>query len=271
MLLNDFSNNVHHAGFPVSSKCSFHSTQPKLPHVAVPVSSSHLVGIVRAIHGIKSGSTLQLLFDCKDEADNHLKTSSMSSRRVSSFVLSAPRSAVEPIWCCSESDLVASISQDLQNDCFIATASFFLAGTSFIVPVVLSVGALMHFYCAWLIARCNDSSGGILATFYNADNFANFSFLVSSKVSQVVLQLPDTPFPLEQQFFSARAFSVLRPTESHSYQFVLVKTSALVSCTAFIDGIAVTSSKSFGATTVTGSGITLTSQSDHAFFMVASG
>ena len=113
--------------------------------------------------------------------------------------------------------------------------------------------------------------GGILATFYNADNFANFSLLVSSTLSQVVLQLPDTPFQLEQQHFSARAFSVLRTIESHSYQFVLTKSSALVSCTVFVDGVAVTSSKIHDATTVTSSGISLALQTDHTFFMIASG
>ncbi len=124
---------------------------------------------------------------------------------------------------------------------------------------------------AVIFKKRNDSLGGILATFYNADNFANFSFLFSSKISQVVLQLPDTPFPLEQQYFSARAFAVLRTTESQSYQFVITKTSAMVSCTAFVDGIPVTSSKALGATSVTGSGINLVSESDHTFFMIASG
>jgi hypothetical protein len=114
-------------------------------------------------------------------------------------------------------------------------------------------------------------SGGIIATFYNADNFANFSLLVNMKLSQVLLQLPDSPFPLDQQYFSARAFSVLRSIGSQAYQFVLVKSSALVSCTAFVDGLVVTSSNSLSATTVIGSSISFTSNSDHSFFIIASG
>jgi hypothetical protein len=113
--------------------------------------------------------------------------------------------------------------------------------------------------------------GGIIATFYNADNFANFSLLVNTKLSQVLLQLPDTPFPLEQQFFSARAFSVLRSIASQTYQFVLIKSSALVSCTLFVDGVVAASSNSLSATTVIGSSISFTSDFDHTFFMIASG
>ena len=113
-------------------------------------------------------------------------------------------------------------------------------------------------------------SGGIIATFYNADNFANFSFLMTAKLSQVQLQLPGAPFPLEQQYFSARAFSVLRATQSSAYQFVLTKSSALVSCTAFVDGVVVTSSKSQSSTSVAGSAVSLAANSDHSFFIIAS-
>jgi hypothetical protein len=242
--------------------------QPTLPHRLVPVPSNHHIGILHAFQVSKSGSLLQCVFDCKDEADNYLKLSSMTSVRVSSLLLSAPRSAVDPIWCCSENDQIAPVSQDTSDSSFTAFASIILPGTSYIVPVILSVGA---FGAVCRHDHRNDSSGGILATFYNADNFANFSYLVSSKVPQLVLQLPDTPFPLEQQYFSARAFSVLRATESHVYQFVLIKTSATISCAVYVDGIAVVSSKSLGATIVTGFGIHLASESDHSLFVMASG
>jgi hypothetical protein len=84
---------------------------------------------------------LQLLFECKDEEENVLEIGSMTSVRVSSLLLAAPMSTVDPIWCCKENDLVASVTQDVHSNSFTASAFVFSSGINFIVPAVLSAGA----------------------------------------------------------------------------------------------------------------------------------
>jgi hypothetical protein len=106
---------------------------------AIPSSAdAKILGIV---HGIKSRAALHLIFDCKDFAGNVITATGSSSTRVSSFLLTGPRPSADPVWCCSEKDLVTSVVQDLRDKSFTSSASFFTPGNNFIVPAVISAGA----------------------------------------------------------------------------------------------------------------------------------
>jgi hypothetical protein len=127
------------SGHPLSSTCAFRYPQPINPSNAIAVSSS---GVLDMIYGVKSKSTLQLSFDCRDNAGNTIQLSSSSSIRISSFVLAAPRSSSDPVWCCNQNDILASVTQDSRDHAFIASASFTASGDNFVVPAVISAGQL---------------------------------------------------------------------------------------------------------------------------------
>jgi hypothetical protein len=131
---------THSAGLPVASTCAFRSAQPKVSQNVAAVPSFANTEILRMIHGVKSRSVLQLIFDCRDHADNNVKLSSSLSTSVSSFLLTAPRFPSSAVWCCNEKDQVASVSQDISDSFFTASASFVTPGNNFIVPAIISAG-----------------------------------------------------------------------------------------------------------------------------------
>ena len=136
---------ISFSGWPSSSKCFFRSTQSKVPQNAIVVPFSDLIGQSHLVHGIRSRSHLQLLFDCKDEEGNDIQLSGSSSTRVSAVLLSAPRSLLTPIWCCNEKDLVASVSQLVHDNAFVASAFLYAPGSNYIVPTVISAGKFHDF------------------------------------------------------------------------------------------------------------------------------
>jgi hypothetical protein len=126
--------------------------QPKIPYHAAAVSSSADVEILGIVHDVISRAALHLIFDCKDFAGNVITAAGSSSTRVSSFLLTAPRPSANPVWCCSEKDLVASVTQDLRDKSFTSSASFFTPGNNYIVPAVISAGAfyVMLTHSSWV-------------------------------------------------------------------------------------------------------------------------
>ncbi len=105
---------------------------------AVPsVANTEMLSMV---HGVKSRSVLQLIFDCSDHAANYINLNSSPSTTVSSFLLSAPRYPAHPIWCCNEKDQVASVLQDISDNSFTVSAYFVAPGNNFVVPAILSAG-----------------------------------------------------------------------------------------------------------------------------------
>jgi hypothetical protein len=132
------------AALPAPASCAFRSAQPRVPRRIAALPSLADDRVLSAVHGVKPRSALELIFDCKDDADNAIALLSSSSVRVSSFILAAPRSPSSPVWCCNEKDLVASVSQDALDHSFTAFASFSAPGNNFIVPAVISAGAFFE-------------------------------------------------------------------------------------------------------------------------------
>jgi hypothetical protein len=140
ILLAQISFMISFSGWPTSSKCFFRPTQSNVPQNIVVVPSFDLKGQSHLILGIKPRTQFQLLFDCKDEEDNDIHLSSTSSTRVSSVLLSAPRSPLDPIWCCNERDLITSVSQRVHDNAFVSSAVFHAPGSNYVVPAVISAG-----------------------------------------------------------------------------------------------------------------------------------